>query len=116
MSGLSTSTITATLAAQRTSAATQQLILQFLNGVANANALAGIEPQQGPVEDSPASGPSDQVRDYDIGPLVAQRWSSWPVPAAHRTWRCTATRRPASEQRPANGPRKRPEAGQGETP
>ena len=73
MSGLSTSTITATLAAQGTSAATQQLILQFLNGVANANALAGIEPQQGPVEDSPASGPGDQVRDYDIGPLVAQR-------------------------------------------
>ena len=73
MSGLSTSTITATLAAQGTSAATQQLILLFLNGVANPNALAGIEPQQGPVEDSPASGPGDQVRDYDIGPLVAQR-------------------------------------------
>ena len=73
MSGLSASTISATLAAQGTSTATQQLVLQFLNGVGNAGALAGLEPQQGPVEDSPASGLGDQVRDYDIGPLVAQR-------------------------------------------
>lgn len=73
MSGLSTSTITSRLAAAGTTAATQQIILQFLNGVSSAAALAGTEPQDGPVEDSPSSGYGDQVRDYDIGLLVAQR-------------------------------------------
>lgn len=73
MSGLSTSTITSRLAAERTTTATQQLILQFLNGAASAAALAGSEPQDGPIEDSPGSGSGDQVRDYDIGLVVAQR-------------------------------------------
>ena len=73
MSGLSTSSITSRLAAEGTTAATQLLILQFLNGAANAAALAGNEPQAGPVEDSPGSGYGDQVRVYDIGPVVAQR-------------------------------------------
>ncbi len=73
MSGLSASTITSRLAAEGTTPATQQLILQFLNGVASAAALAGVEPQEGPVEDSPSSGFGDQVRDYDIGLVVAQR-------------------------------------------
>ena len=73
MSGLSVSTISNRLAAEGTTAATQQLILQFLNGVASAAALAGTEPQSGPIEDSPASGPGDQIHDYDIGITVAQR-------------------------------------------
>lgn len=73
MSGLSTSTITSRLAATGTSTATQQLILQFLNTATNASVLAGIEPQEGPVEDAPGSGYGDQVRDYDIGLVVAQR-------------------------------------------
>jgi hypothetical protein len=73
MSGLSTSTITNRLAATGTTAATQQLILQFLNGAPSAAVLAGSEPQEGPIEDSPSSGTGDQVRDYDIGLVVAQR-------------------------------------------
>lgn len=73
MSGLSAPTIHALLAAEGADAATQGLILQFLNAVPSAAALAGTEPQQGPVEDSPASGSGDQLRDYDIGLVVAQR-------------------------------------------
>lgn len=73
MSGLSAADIATILAAQGTTAATQQLIVQFLNGVASADALAGVEAQDGPIEDSPATGFGDQVRDYEIGPLVAQR-------------------------------------------
>lgn len=73
MSGLTTATIGLRLAAQGTSAATQQLILQFLNGVTSAAALAGLEQQDGPLEDSPTSGYGDQQRDYDIGIDVAQR-------------------------------------------
>jgi hypothetical protein len=73
MSGLSSAFISNRLAAEGTTAQTQQLILQYLNAVASAAALAGTEPQQGPIEDSPASGTGDQVRDYDIGSIVAQR-------------------------------------------
>lgn len=73
MSGLSTSTIHALLAAEGADAATQGLLLQFLNAAPSAVALAGAEPQHGPVEDSPSSGSGDQLRDYDIGLVVAQR-------------------------------------------
>jgi hypothetical protein len=73
MSGLSTFTIASRLAAEGTSSATQQLIVQFLNDAASAAAISGLEHQEGPIEDSPGSGTGDQVRDYDIGLVVAQR-------------------------------------------
>lgn len=73
MSGLSASTITSTLAAHGTDAATQALIVQFLNNVGSAAALAGTEHQAGPVFDDPTSGSGVQARGYDIGLTVAQR-------------------------------------------
>ena len=73
MSGLTSQAILNKLAAEGTTPATQALILAFLNNAADANAIAGIEPQQGPVEDDVAQGLGDQVADYDIGTVVAQR-------------------------------------------
>ena len=73
MAGLSTSYIISKLAAEGTTTATQNLILSFLNGASNAAAIAGIEPQEGPVYADPTRGYGDQVRDYDIGERVAQR-------------------------------------------
>lgn len=51
----------------------QQRILDFLNSAQTAADIAGSEPQAGPVHDDPSRGYGDQERDYDIGPLVAQR-------------------------------------------
>lgn len=73
MGGLSSSYINNKLAAEGTTAATKALILQFLNEAPNAAALAGVEPQEGPVVDDPSEGYGDQIRDYDIGLTVAQR-------------------------------------------
>ncbi len=53
--------------------ATTKRILAFLNGVSTAVDIAGSEPQAGPIRDDPTTGYGDQVRDYDIGLLVAQR-------------------------------------------
>lgn len=61
------------LAAEGTDQATQNLILAFLNAAPNANAIAGIEHQDGPIEDDPAPGYGDQIADYDIGIAVARR-------------------------------------------
>ena len=60
MSGLSTSMIASRLAAEGTTAMTQSLILQFLNGATSAADMAGNEPQDGPIEDSPTSGDGDR--------------------------------------------------------
>ena len=73
MSGLSSLAILNILAAEGTTAATKSLILDFLNAAPNANAIAGIEHQEGPVVDDPGRGYGDQVADYDIGVVVAQR-------------------------------------------
>jgi hypothetical protein len=73
MSGLSTQAILNKLAAEGTTAATQSLIIDFLNAAPGASAIAGIEHQDGPVEDDPTEGFGDQVADYDIGAVVAQR-------------------------------------------
>lgn len=73
MGGLTSSTILAKLAAAGTTAATQSIILEFLNSVPDAAALAGVEPVEGPIVDDPSYGWGDQVRDYDIGLTVAQR-------------------------------------------
>lgn len=73
MSGLSTQAILNMLAAEGIDQATQNLILAFLNAAPNANAIAGVEHQDGPVEDDPARGYGDQIADYDIGIVVAQR-------------------------------------------
>ena len=73
MAGLSSSYINWKLAAEGTTAATQDLILGFLNDVPNAQALAGVEPVHGPIVDEPGVGYGDQIRDYDIGVDVAQR-------------------------------------------
>ena len=51
----------------------QQRILNFLNSAVSAVDIAGIEPQEGPVYDDPTKGYGDQVKDYDIGLVVAQR-------------------------------------------
>ncbi len=51
----------------------QVRILDFLNSVSTAADIAGTEPQAGPIHDDPSTGYGDQVRDYDIGNLVAQR-------------------------------------------
>ena len=51
----------------------QQRILNFLNSAVSAADIAGIEPQEGPVYDDPTKGYGDQVKDYDIGLVVAQR-------------------------------------------
>ena len=53
--------------------ATTKRILAFLNGASTAVDIAGSEPQDGPVRDDPTTGYGDQVRDYDIGELVAER-------------------------------------------
>lgn len=73
MGGLSSSYITSKLAAEGTTQATKNLILEFLNTASSAAAIAGTEPQEGPVVDEPGPGYGDQVRDYDIGIDVAQR-------------------------------------------
>jgi len=73
MAGVSASYITGRLAAEGTTAATIEIILQFLNSATSAAVIAGIEPQEGPIADDPARGFGDQVRDYDIGVPVAQR-------------------------------------------
>jgi hypothetical protein len=73
MSGLSSQAILNMLAAEGTTPATKSLILAFLNAAQSANDIAGVEPQEGPVVDDPARGYGDQVRDYDIGAVVAQR-------------------------------------------
>ena len=73
MAGLSSSYISWKLAAEGTTTATQNLILQFLNSAPNAAAIAGIEPQEGPIVDDRTQGYGDQIRDYDIGIDVAQR-------------------------------------------
>ena len=72
MAGVSAAYITNKLAAEGTTVATVNLILQFLNGATSAAAIAGVEPQEGPVVDDPARGFGDRVRDYDIGLTVAQ--------------------------------------------
>jgi len=53
--------------------ATKNRILNFLNSAINAVAIAGVEPQKGPVLDDPSTGYGDQIDDYDIGLTVAQR-------------------------------------------
>lgn len=53
--------------------ATAERVLAFLNGASTAADIAGSEPQDGPIRDDPSTGYGDQVRDYDIGLLVAQR-------------------------------------------
>ena len=73
MAGLSASYINWKLAAEGTTQATRNLILDFLNHAPNAAAIAGIEPVSGPVVDDKTEGYGDQVRDYDIGIDVAQR-------------------------------------------
>ena len=73
MAGITAAYISARLAASGTTAATRDVILQFLNSATNAASLAGIEAQEGPIADDPARGFGDQVRDYDIGITVAQR-------------------------------------------
>ena len=50
-----------------------QRIVTFLNCAKFAGDIAGLEPQVGPVVDDPTTGPGDQVRDYDIGTIVAER-------------------------------------------
>jgi hypothetical protein len=73
MAGLSSSFINWKLAAEGTTPATKDLILEFLNNAPNAAAIAGVEPVEGPVVDDTTEGYGDQVRDYDIGIDVAQR-------------------------------------------
>ena len=73
MAGISTSYITNKLAADAVTAQTKQLILDFLNQASSAAAIAGSEPVEGPVFDDVTTGYGDQVRDYDIGTVVAQR-------------------------------------------
>ena len=73
MSGLFSQAILDMLAAEGTTPATKSLILDFLNAAQSVNDIAGIEPQEGPVVDDPARGFGDQVADYDIGAVVAQR-------------------------------------------
>lgn len=73
MSGLSSQEILNKLAAEGTTPATKALILAFLNAAPNANAIAGIEPEEGPIVDAPTGGYGDQISDYDIGVVVAQR-------------------------------------------
>lgn len=73
MAGLSASFINNILVSEAVTATTKQLILDFLNTAASAAAIAGSEPQEGPVHDDPEEGYGDQIRDYDIGPTVAQR-------------------------------------------
>lgn len=53
--------------------ATKERIFQFLNSATTAEDIAGVEPQEGPIIDDPTTGYGDQVKDYDVGILVAQR-------------------------------------------
>jgi hypothetical protein len=73
MGGISSSYINWKLAAEGTTQATKDLILQFLNNASGAAGIAGTEPVEGPIVDDPTEGYGDQVRDYDIGLDVAQR-------------------------------------------
>lgn len=47
--------------------------LKLLNGAKDKYDIAGKEPQVGPIVDHPGTGYGDQIDDYDIGELVAQR-------------------------------------------
>jgi hypothetical protein len=73
MSGLSSGYILSKMAGAGTTAKTKQLILNFLNSAPSASALAGIEPQEGPIFDDPTQGYGNQIRDYDIGTIAANR-------------------------------------------
>jgi hypothetical protein len=53
MAGLSSTYISNKLAAEGTTASTQELVLVFLNHAPNASPIVGIEPQEGPVDDDP---------------------------------------------------------------
>ena len=48
-------------------------VLEFINGAETWEDIAGVEPVEGRVYDSPFSGYGDQRRDYDIGRTVASR-------------------------------------------
>ena len=54
-------------------AAVAERVLEFVNTANTAAAIAGTEPQVGPVHDDPTAGYGDQIKDYDIGLTVAQR-------------------------------------------
>ncbi len=51
----------------------EKQILDFLNYARIPEDIAGSEPQSGPVHDDLKHGFGDQVKDYDIGILVASR-------------------------------------------
>lgn len=51
----------------------EKRIIDFLNRAEKWEDIAGVEPEDGPVYDSPFSGYGDQVEDYDIGEMVANR-------------------------------------------
>lgn len=51
----------------------EERALEFLNNAKEPEDIAGIEPQQGPVYDDPNTGYGNQIKDYDIGRLVATR-------------------------------------------
>lgn len=51
----------------------EEKALEFLNNAKEPEDIAGIEPQQGPVFDDPNTGYGNQIKDYDIGRLVATR-------------------------------------------
>jgi len=48
-------------------------LLNFLNSISSASELDGPEPRNGPVYDDPTTGYGDQIKDYDIGEIVANR-------------------------------------------
>lgn len=48
-------------------------MLNYLNNAANAQSIAGNEPDYGPILDDPMTGYGDNVNDYDIGLTVAKR-------------------------------------------
>jgi len=48
-------------------------LLNFLNTISSASDFDGPEPKSGPVYDDTSTGYGDQVKDYDIGEIVAQR-------------------------------------------
>lgn len=47
--------------------------LDLINNAKLPQDIAGTEPQAGPIFDDPTTGSGDQVKDYDIGILVADR-------------------------------------------
>lgn len=48
-------------------------LLNFLNYASRAAVIAGNEPVHGPILDDPSTGYGDNVEDYDIGMVVAER-------------------------------------------